>query len=147
MPKTLKHLLLTLSLATALLPTQTPAARKFLGALQKEVGAGLKKVEQKLPKLAKQSLNKLSTEKSVINHIFSEKPLKLADTPENRKIIENLVNNSKYYLGKDIHGKEWYAKTLRSGKQIYSYVRDGIIKGAGRNDTVKDLVKLKNLKK
>ena len=80
-----------------------------------------------------------------INHIFSGKSGKLIDTVKNRRIIENLTNNVSNYLGKDVYGKCWYAKTLKSGKQIYSYVQNGIIKGAGLNGIPRDLVYLKKL--
>lgn len=81
------------------------------------------------------------------NHIFSSKPGKFVDTPENRKILEDLSNNSNNYLGKDQYGKEWYAQTLEDGTQVYSYTQDGIIKGGGINDEPINITEIYNLTK
>jgi RHS repeat-associated protein len=79
----------------------------------------------------------LIPEGSLANHLFKG-PNKLADTPQNRKIIEQISNRKT--LGVDKYGKNWYAKTMPDGTQIYTYSQNGVIKGAGVNDTVVDIV-------
>ena len=79
----------------------------------------------------------LIPEGSLANHLFKGAN-KLADTPQNRKIIEQISNRKT--LGVDKYGKNWYAKTMPDGTQIYTYSQNGVIKGAGVNDTVVDIV-------
>lgn len=87
--------------------------------------------------------NFLSTSRNLIpegnfaNHLFKGAN-KLADTPQNRKLIEQISNGKT--LGFDKHGKSWYAKTMPDGTQIYTYSQNGVVKGAGINDTVVDIV-------
>jgi len=80
------------------------------------------------------------------NHIFSGKQGKFVDTPDNRTILENLSNNKANLRGVDEYGKSWYSQKLQNGKQIYSYTKGGVIKGAGINNTPVDLVTRKGLK-
>ena len=49
-------------------------------------------------------------------------------------------------LGVDIYGKTWYARTMKDGTQIYTYTQNGVIKGAGVNKTVVDLIERYGLK-
>ena len=79
-------------------------------------------------------------------HIFSNKAGKLIDNVANRKLITNLTNNSKHLQGIDKYGKSWYAHTLDNGTQIYSYTRNGIVKGAGINQTPVNFIKRYRLK-
>ena len=77
------------------------------------------------------------------NHLFKGAN-KLQDTPSNRALIEDISNSS--LLGKDQYGKSWHARNLDNGTQIYSYSRNGIIKGAGINNTPVNIVERYNLK-
>ena len=77
------------------------------------------------------------------NHLFKGVD-KLLDTPANRQLITQISNEKS--LGIDVYGKNWFAKNLSNGKQIYSYSKDGIIKGAGINDEFVDLISRYNLK-
>lgn len=62
------------------------------------------------------------------NHLFKGVD-KLADTPANRALIEKISNEKA--LGVDMFGKSWYMGLDDAGNLIYTYTRDGIIKGAG----------------
>ena len=77
------------------------------------------------------------------NHLFKGMG-KLLDTPANRALITKISNGKS--LGIDAYGKSWYAKTLSNGTQIYTYAQNGIIKGAGINQTPVDIVARYGLK-
>ena len=77
------------------------------------------------------------------NHLFKGAD-KLADTPANRSLIQEISNGKA--LGIDSYGKSWFAKTLPNGTQIYTYTQNGIVKGAGVNQTVVDIVARYGLK-
>lgn len=79
------------------------------------------------------------------NHIFQGKKGKFEDTDANRSYLEKFSNGDNY-AGKDKYGKEWHYKTLEDGTQHYSYTQDGVVKGAGINETPIDVSKL-NLEK
>ncbi len=70
-----------------------------------------------------------------IKHIFRESPGHIQkDTPENRQIINDLVNDPKNYAGPDRHNNQWYGRINANGKQIWASVRDNKVKNAGIND-------------
>ena len=54
---------------------------------------------------------------------------KLADTPANRTLISKISNGKS--LGVDVHGKNWFTGVDAASKSIYSYTRNGVVKGAG----------------
>jgi len=58
----------------------------------------------------------------------------LKRTPENEKLIHDVANDPKYYLGPDKHGHHWYAKILKNGKQVYAEVRGNIMESWGINE-------------
>lgn len=86
-------------------------------------------------------------EGKLANHLFKGAG-KLADTPANRTLITNLSNGKS--LGVDAFGKSWYAKSFYGPRgnvmQVYSYVQDGLIKGAGINSTPVNIIKRYGLK-
>jgi hypothetical protein len=67
---------------------------------------------------------------------------KLSDTPASRKLIADLTNNKNNLLGVDRYGKNWFARNLDDGTQLYGYTQNGVVKGAGIN--AKPLNILKN---
>jgi len=80
---------------------------------------------------------------NLANHLFKGVN-KLADTAANRALIIKISNGVP--LGIDKYGKLWYAKTLKDGTQIYTYTRNGIVKGAGINKTPVNIIKRYGLK-
>ena len=72
-------------------------------------------------------------------HIFRDKEGHFkSDTPENRKIIEDMVNNRNNRLGHaSKYEKDVYAKITSEGKQIWAEVRNGQIRHAGINEVPK----------
>lgn len=45
------------------------------------------------------------------------------DTPENHRLLEELVAHPQNHLGKDSWGNDWYARLLPDGKQLWACVR------------------------
>jgi hypothetical protein len=56
----------------------------------------------------------------------------MADTPANRKLIEEVSNGKALCV--DSHGKTWYTGVDSAGKPIYTYTQGGVVKGAGYMD-------------
>lgn len=72
---------------------------------------------------------------SILMHIFRDKEGHLLDTPENRELLRNLVRDIKNYIGKDArYQREWYAKITKDGKQIWAWMRGGMIRDGGLNN-------------
>ena len=80
------------------------------------------------------------------NHIFSGKSGKFIDNAASRRLITDLTNNRKYLQGVDRYGKSWFARTMDDGTQIYGYTQNGVVKGAGINQSPVNLIKKYNLK-
>ena len=72
---------------------------------------------------------------SQLNHIFRKKEGHLEDTPENRKLLEDLANDESKYLGIDKWGNSWNAVTLPDGSQLWVRYRNGVITDGGKNKT------------
>jgi len=70
-----------------------------------------------------------------IAHIFRNKEGHLPDTPANRKLLEEIANDSKKALGKDKYGNEWCASTRPDGTQVWTQSRNGEIINGGVNST------------
>ncbi len=100
-------------------------------------------VEQRAGNGAQRVVRNVIPEGRQANHLFKGLN-RLADTPANRRLIEGLTNGR--CLGNDPYGKTWFAKTLKDGRQIYAYARNGIVKGAGVNQNPIDIAKRCNLK-
>ncbi|MBZ5858553.1 RHS repeat-associated core domain-containing protein [Flavihumibacter profundi] len=71
------------------------------------------------------------------NHLFKGVG-KLSDTPANRALISEISNGKALCI--DEYGKSWFARTMPDGTQIYTYTQNGVIKGAGINQTAVDIV-------
>jgi hypothetical protein len=68
-------------------------------------------------------------------HIFRDKPGHFKDeTPQNRQLLKDVANDPKNFVRTDKWGKDWYAKTLPNGKQIWVHVKGGKIVNGGIND-------------
>ncbi len=70
-------------------------------------------------------------EGKLANHLFKGAG-KLADNPANRTLIQNISNGKPLVVDK--FGKSWYRGVDASGRGIYSYTQNGIVKGAGYTD-------------
>lgn len=87
-----------------------------------------------IEKASEQSRHKIPDNPAIVKHIFQKKKGHLPDTPENRKLIEDVANDPNCYYGKDARGNDCYARTLPDGSQVWVIVRDGKIRDAGKND-------------
>lgn len=73
-------------------------------------------------------------------HIFGDRPGHLVDTPENRKLIIDLVQDVRNFLLRDkLYGKLWYAKTLSNGTQLWAEVINGVIRNCGINEVPREV--------
>ncbi|NJO18457.1 MAG: hypothetical protein HC877_22795 [Thioploca sp.] len=71
-------------------------------------------------------------------HIFRKAEGHLEDTPSNRKMLEDVANNSENILMKgkpDKWGNTWFAETQPDGTQVWVQVRSGQIINGGVNQT------------
>lgn len=68
-----------------------------------------------------------------IKHIFSGKEGHLTDTPANRKLLTDLANDSRKFLGKDKYGNSWNVELNSDGSQIWVRYQNGTINEGGRN--------------
>ena len=57
----------------------------------------------------------------------------LEDSPENRQLLQDLANDMKHHVGKDIHGKDRHYKEFEDGSQLWVSVRNGVIQDGGLN--------------
>ena len=72
---------------------------------------------------------------SQTKHIFRRDAGHLPDTKENRKMIEDLANDSKHYNGQDKWGNDWNTRTNKDGTQDWVRHRNGKINDGGKNET------------
>ena len=77
--------------------------------------------------------NKFPTNDAQLQHIFREAEGHLLDTPANRSLVENTVNNSQNIIGKDMYGTQWYAQLQPDGSQVWVRTYNGTIINAGIN--------------
>ena len=67
--------------------------------------------------------------------IFGKREGHLRDTPENRKLLEDVANDKKAVLGPDDHGNTWSARNMEDGAQVWTQTRNGEIINGGLNKT------------
>ena len=80
-------------------------------------------------------------------HMFGNRPGHLIDTPANRQLLIDLTSNKKNFLGVDNYGTQWYAKTIKDGKQLWATVRNHIIRNRGLNNVPKEFNPMTGLSK
>ncbi len=79
-------------------------------------------------KVAAKGATNLIPKGKLANHLFKGTG-KLVDNPANRSLISKISNGKP--LVADKFGKSWYRGVDASGKGIYSYTQNGVVKGAG----------------
>lgn len=74
---------------------------------------------------------------SQLKHIFRNDKGHLPDTPENRKLLSDLANDSRHYIGKDQWGNDWHVRQNEDGTQDWVEHQNQVISDGGRNETPK----------
>jgi hypothetical protein len=116
---------------------------KIAGKLEKEStkqaskkateNAGKEGVEQTGIRVTEQP--KIAIDDKRKKHIFRKAEGHLEDTPSNRKMLEDVANNSENALGTDKWGNTWSAKVQPDGSQVWTQSRGGQIINGGVNQT------------
>ena len=75
----------------------------------------------------------LPKDDSQLKHIFRNAKGHLSDTPENRKLLQDLANDERFHVDIDKRGLDWNAKMLDDGSQLWVISRNGIIQNGGIN--------------
>jgi hypothetical protein len=71
---------------------------------------------------------------SQMGHIFRNSPGHLAeDTPENRALLVDTVKED-YFRNVNEFGNEIYTRLIEDGREVWVFVRDGIIRNGGINN-------------
>ena len=81
---------------------------------------------------------KLPKNESQLKHIFRNEEGHLKDTQENRKMLLDLANDTKYHVGKDLRGLDWHYQINDNGTQDWVSHRNGIISDGGTNNTPRE---------
>jgi hypothetical protein len=55
----------------------------------------------------------------------------LPKTPENQRLVQDLLTHQEHFLGKGPWGEEWYARPLPDGRQLWAEVYGGKLQCAG----------------
>ena len=71
----------------------------------------------------------------VYNDIFENREGHLPDAPENRKLLQDLANDSTKYKGKDKYGNDWNVRMNNDGTQDWVRSQHQVINEGGRNRT------------
>lgn len=83
-------------------------------------------------KLNIQLFAKMPKGRAQIMHIMSDRPGHMIDTPENRKILENISDDKNNFIRSDPRGFNIYSKVV-NGKEYWVYERNGVIQNGGVN--------------
>ena len=78
---------------------------------------------------------KLPSNDSQLRHIFENREGHLPDAPENRKLLQDLANDSTKYKGKDKYGNVWNVRMNNDGTQDWVRSQHQVINEGGRNRT------------
>lgn len=73
------------------------------------------------------------TSESELRHIFRQAEGHVDDTPENRKLLLSVANDSSARLESDKYGNTWAVKVLPDGRQGWVQIRGEKIVNAGIN--------------
>jgi RHS repeat-associated protein len=79
--------------------------------------------------------NSIPDNPSIEGHIFRNEKGHIADTSENRDLLEGVSNDKRNFRGIDSYGNEWYSKDMPNGQQAWVEVRNGHIIDGGINDS------------
>jgi hypothetical protein len=98
--------------------------------------------DKNLAKLAEETNSQhessdIQLSKDDIPHMLRDDKGHLVDTPSNRKLLLDTANNQKNFLGTDKYGTSWYARMLPNGDQVWTTVRNNIIRNGGLNKVPK----------
>jgi hypothetical protein len=74
---------------------------------------------------------------SQMGHIFRKKDGHLLPGPESRSLLRGLVRDAKNFVLRDDFGRDWYAKVLENGSQLWAEVKNGYITNGGINEVAK----------
>ena len=77
---------------------------------------------------------KLPENDAQLKHIFRDARGQLKDTPENRRLLQELANDVHHHVGRDAHGNDWHFRELEDGSQLWTSSRNGIIQEGGLNN-------------
>ncbi|MBE5857837.1 MAG: filamentous hemagglutinin family protein [Lachnospiraceae bacterium] len=75
---------------------------------------------------------------SQLKHMFRNEEGHLPDTPENRKLLYELANDEKYYVGKDMWGNDWHVRQNSDGTQDWVEHQNKVISDGGKNSKPKN---------
>ncbi len=70
---------------------------------------------------------------SQTKHIFRDAPGHIADTPANRRLLQQVADDRNRTLGTDRFGNTWSARNQADGTQVWTQVRNGVIQNGGVN--------------
>ena len=70
---------------------------------------------------------------SQLKHIFGNRPGHLPDTPEKRRMLENLARDTSKYMGTDKYGNSWNVSMNDDGTQTWVRYQNGVINDGGFN--------------
>ena len=87
---------------------------------------------------SKDSSQAVQISKDDESHMFANRSGHLINTPANRKLLIDLSSSKKNFLGLDSYGSAWYAKIIEDGKQLWSIVRNGLIRNGGINNVPRE---------
>lgn len=100
-------------------------------------GKRLKEMEVKDGKGSDKSKPQITIDQKSEKHTFRKADGHIADTLENRNLLESVASSEANKLGSDKYGNIWHAKLLENGTQVWTQIRDGQIVNGGINQIPK----------
>ena len=77
---------------------------------------------------------KLPDNDAQLKHIFRDAEGHLPDSPENRKLLQELANDKSAHMGKDSRGLDWHVRMNADGSQTWVSSINGVIQNDGVNN-------------
>ena len=96
-------------------------------------GAGGPSIRKRNYKLNIQLFAKMPKQRAQLMHIMANRKGHMIDTPENRRILEEISSDKKNFIRSDPRGFNIYSKVL-NGKEYWVYERNGVIQDGGVNN-------------